>query len=119
MRCNAKTVSEAKLPDGTQLPKGTKLVGNVVEVRAKSKDQDSSHLVLALNRAVLKDGQEMPIRAAVTSMTAPAASASSEYGPGRRAMGGGAPAGGSANAGGSATGAASPSATAPAMSRAG
>ncbi|RZU42863.1 hypothetical protein [Edaphobacter modestus] len=112
---HAKTVSEAKLPDGTQLPKGTKLVGNVVEVRAKSKHQDSSHLVLALNRAVLKDGQEMPIRSAVTSMTAPAASANFDMARAGGAMGG-APAGGSANAGGSATGAASPSTTAPAMS---
>lgn len=74
---HAKTTTEAKLPDGTDLPKGTKLVGNVVDVKAKTKEDRNSHLVLALNRAVLKDGQEVPIRAAVTSVTAPAENASS------------------------------------------
>jgi hypothetical protein len=69
---NAKTTTEAKLPDGTVIPKGTKLMGNVVEVAAKSKEQKNSHLVISLNRAVMKDGHDMPIHAAVTSVTAPA-----------------------------------------------
>jgi len=69
---NAKTTNEAKLPDGNVLPKGTKLVGNVVEVTSKSKEQKNSRLVIVLNRAVTKDGHDMPIRAAVTSVTAPA-----------------------------------------------
>ena len=107
---NAKTTSEAKLPDGTDIPKGTKLVGNVVDVKAKSKEQKDSHLVLALNRAVLKDGHEMPIRSAVTSMTAPAMSASADMPAGGGSVGGGAPSGGSADAtGGSSGGAASSS----------
>jgi hypothetical protein len=101
---NAKTTSEAKLPDGTALPKGTKLVGNVVDVKAKSKGQNDSHLVLALNRAVLKDGHEMPIRSAVTSMTAPVASASFDAPAGGGSVGGGAPAGGSADASGGSSG---------------
>ena len=104
---NAKTTSEAKLPDGTNIPKGTKLVGNVVDVKAKSKEQNDSHLVLALNRAVLKDGHEMPIRSAVTSMTAPAASASFDAPAGGGSVGGGAPAG--ASGGGASGGAAASS----------
>lgn len=75
-RVNAKTTTDAKLPNGTDLPKGTTLVGNVVDVKAKTKEDKNSHLVLALNRAVLKDGQEVPIRATVTSVTAPAEDAS-------------------------------------------
>jgi len=71
----AKTTDEAKLPDGTELPKGTKLKGNVIDVKAKSKEQNDSHMVISLNRAELKDGQQVPIRAAVTSMTAPTANA--------------------------------------------
>jgi len=67
----ARTTSDAKLPNGTVLPKGTKLLGNVIEVSAKSKEQKSSHLVISLNRAEIKDGQEMPIHAAVTSISAP------------------------------------------------
>jgi len=98
---NAKTVEEAKLPDGTDLPKGTKLVGNVVDVKAKSKGENSSHLVLSLNRAVLKDGHEVPIRAAVTSMTAPAVNAGMDMAGGG---GGSAMAAPSAGGGGSSTG---------------
>ena len=112
---NAKTTSEAKLPDGTDLPKGTKLIGNVVDVKAKSKEQNDSHLVLALNRAVLKDGHEVPIRSAVTSMTAPAINTAADMPAGGGSIGGAAPSGGSANAtGGSSGGAAvSPSPSMP------
>jgi hypothetical protein len=116
---NAKITNDAKLPDGTELPKGTKLVGNVVDVKAKSKDEHDSHLVLALNRVVLKDGHEMPIKAAVTSMTAPASNASFDM-PSGGSVGGGAPSGGgggSAEAGGSSAGASStPSTPTPSMS---
>lgn len=100
---NAKTTDPAKLPDGTDLPKGTKLVGNVVEVNPKTKEQKNSHLVLALNRAVLKDGKEVPIRAAVTSVTAPGSTTPMmDMAAGGGAMGGapsgGAPSGSSGSA---------------------
>jgi len=68
---DARTTSEAKLADGTTLPRGTKLVGNVVDVTAKSKQEKDSKIVIALNRAVLKDGKQVAIQSAVTSMTAP------------------------------------------------
>lgn len=114
---NAKTISDAKLPDGTAIPKGTKLVGNVVDVKSKSKEQNSSHLVLSLNRAILKDGHEMPIRAAVTSMTAPASNARFDTPSGGGAMGG-APSAGGGDAGGASSGAAA-APSAPAMSSSG
>ncbi|HTH52855.1 MAG TPA: hypothetical protein VL495_02825 [Edaphobacter sp.] len=107
---NAKTTDSAKLPDGTELPKGTKLVGNIVDVKPKAKDEKNSHLVLSLNRAVMKDGHDVPIRAAVTSMTAPTTQSASMDMPagGGMAPGGG---GGSASGGGSSSGAtAAPSA---------
>jgi hypothetical protein len=111
---NAKITNDAKLPDGTELPKGTKLVGNVVDVKAKSKEENDSHLVLALNRVVLKDGHEVPIKAAVTSMTAPVPNASFDMAlGGGSSMSGAAPSGGgSAEAGASSTS----SAPAPSMS---
>ncbi|QNI37878.1 hypothetical protein [Edaphobacter albus] len=115
---NAKTTTEAKLPNGTDLPKGTKLVGNVVDVKAKTKEDKNSHLVLALNRAVLKDGQEVPIRAAVTSVTAPAENASNGMAAMPSAGGGSmsAPSGGGASPGGGSTSATAPTPSAPAMS---
>lgn len=108
----AKTTDEAKLPDGTDIPKGTKLKGNVIDVKAKSKEQNDSHMVISLNRAELKDGKEVPIRAAVTSMTAPAPTTSMDMPAGGGAMSG--PVGGGAAAPGGATGA-SPSGSAAPM----
>jgi hypothetical protein len=99
---NAKTTADAKLPDGTDLPKGTKLMGNVVEVTPKSKEQKNSHLVISLNRAVTKDGKEVPIHAAVTSVTAPAMAQSMDM----PAAGSGGVA--SAGSGGAASGSAAP-----------
>lgn len=111
---NAKTTSDAKLPDGTALPKGTKLIGNVVEVTPKSKEQKSSHLVISLSRAVTKDGHDLPIRAAVTSVTAEAMAASMDA-----PMSGGAamaPGGGGAATSGAPGGSASASAPMPSSS---
>ncbi len=107
---NAKTTADAKLPDGTDLPKGTKLVGNVVEVTPKSKEQKNSHLVFSLNRAVTKEGKEVPIHAAVTSVTGPAMAQSMDMP--SPSSGGMAPSSG----GGSGSGAASGSAPAPSQS---
>ncbi|MCU1223103.1 MAG: hypothetical protein JWQ42_1196 [Edaphobacter sp.] len=74
---NAKTTSTANLADGTNLPKGTKLVGKVTDVRAKSSADKTSHLAFALDRAVLRDGREIPVRAVLTSVTGPAMASAS------------------------------------------
>jgi len=74
-KVEVKTTTEAKLADGTTLPRGTKLVGNVLDVTAKSKEIKNSRIVIGLNHAVLKDGKQVTIQSAVTSMTAPANSA--------------------------------------------
>jgi hypothetical protein len=66
----ARISNTAKLPDGTELPKGTKVIGTVTDVRAKSKSDKTSHLAFNLNQAVTKDGHEVPLRVMVTSITA-------------------------------------------------
>jgi hypothetical protein len=104
---DAKTTNEAKLPDGTVLPKGTKLAGNVVDVTAKSKEQKNSHLVISLNRLVMKDGSDKPIRAAVTSVTAPASNQMADMPMSSGA--GSSPSGGASSAGGGSTTASTPS----------
>jgi len=45
----AKTTSEARLADGTKLPKGSKLVGHVTDVQAKSHDNHDSHVAFAFD----------------------------------------------------------------------
>jgi len=93
---DARVTSTAKLPDGTELPRGTKLIGNVTDVKAKSKDDKRAHLAFNIDHAVLKDGKEMPVMVAVTSVTGPAESSANDMmtpGPGG---GGGAAGGGGA-----------------------
>ena len=67
----AKTTSAVKLPDGTELPKGTKLAGKVTEVKARSNTDKTSHIAFNLDQALMKDGHEIPLRVMVMSATAP------------------------------------------------
>jgi hypothetical protein len=73
----AKTTATAILPDGTKLPKGTKLMGRVTEVHAKSAGDNSAHLAFKLDRAVMRDGREVPVHAMVASLTAPSTAVAS------------------------------------------
>jgi hypothetical protein len=68
----ARTTSAARLSDGTKLPKGTRLLGKVTDVQEKSGDQKASRLAFTFDRAVMHDGSQIPIRAAVRSLTATA-----------------------------------------------
>ena len=67
----AKTTSAVKLPDGTELPKGTKLTGKVTDVRARSNSDKTSHLAFNLDEALMKDGHEVPLKVMVMAATVP------------------------------------------------
>jgi hypothetical protein len=75
---DARTTTATKMPDGTELPRGTKLVGKVTDVQAKSKDAKDSRLSFSVEKIVMKDGHEVPIRAAVASVAAPASNSPSD-----------------------------------------
>jgi hypothetical protein len=68
---NARTTSSVTLADGTELPKGTKLIGKVTEARTKSSSDKTSHVAFSLEQAVTKDGHEIPLQVMVTSLTVP------------------------------------------------
>lgn len=68
----AKTTSKAQLDQGTQLLKGTLLVGKLTEVQANSSAQHTGHLAFTFDHAVLKDGREISIHATLQSISAPA-----------------------------------------------
>ncbi len=68
---SAKTTSAVTLADGTELPKGTKLMGKVTDARAKSSSDKTSHVAFSLDQAVTKDGHEIPMQVMVTSLTVP------------------------------------------------
>lgn len=60
-----------KSSDGrTILPKGTKLVGHVTQASARSKDQGVSMLAIQFDKAVLRDGHEVPLQNAVLQAVA-------------------------------------------------
>ncbi len=67
----ARTTSNAQLADGTRLPKGSRLVGKVTDVQAESSADHASHLAFAFDHAVLHDGRQIPIHAALQSISAP------------------------------------------------
>src|SRR5260370_16965054 len=60
---SAKTLLEARLSNGTKLPKGTKLVGHVTEVQAKGGEHHDGHIAFLFDRAVLPHAHEIPIPA--------------------------------------------------------
>jgi hypothetical protein len=73
----AKTTSEARMPDGTKIPRGSRLMGHVSEVQAKSKENHDSHVTFCFDHAVLKDGRDLPVNAMVRAIAAPAPTAAS------------------------------------------
>src|SRR5271170_2917041 len=68
---SARTTNAVTLADGTELPKGTKLIGKVTDVRAKSNSDKTSHVAFSLEQAVTKDGHEISLQVMVTSLTVP------------------------------------------------
>lgn len=59
--------------DRTILPRGTKIIGRVTQSEAKAKGANESTLGLAFDKAVLKDGREVPLYAIVQAIGAPVA----------------------------------------------
>jgi len=64
------TESSVKTADGTEIPKGSKLVGHVLAVRPAA--GQNSQVVLRFDRAELKDGKSLTIQSEIESV-APAA----------------------------------------------
>jgi hypothetical protein len=52
----AKTATEASLPDGTKLPKGTRLVGNITEAQSRSGHDKPSRLGFEMNTMAMGAG---------------------------------------------------------------
>jgi hypothetical protein len=57
----AKVTHDVKLNRSVVIPKGSRLVGHVTEVMARSKDQATSVVGIAFDRAVLNNGTEMSL----------------------------------------------------------
>lgn len=88
----AKTTEPSTTADHQQLPKGTKLLGRVTEAKAAGKGEAQSTLGIVFDRAVLKDGREIPINTTVRALAAAEGTANASggdaMGAGGAAMGG-------------------------------
>lgn len=65
----ARTGEAVKEGDRIVVPKGAKLIGHVVEVKARADDHPTSQLVLTFDRAVTKGGKEIPVSASIASLS--------------------------------------------------
>ena len=58
----AQTTEHVKRDGRVVIPKGSKILGHVTEAKARTKDEPNSVLGIAFDRAVLKQGGEIPLR---------------------------------------------------------
>jgi hypothetical protein len=69
----ARTTEAIKANGKTILPEGTKLVGHVTQVSTKAKGDAESSLGLAFDKAILKNGEEVPLNVAIQALATPGA----------------------------------------------
>jgi hypothetical protein len=67
----AHTTENVKADGKTVLPKGSKLVGHVTQATARAKGDSESALAITFDRAILKNGEEVPLNIAILAMAAP------------------------------------------------
>jgi hypothetical protein len=97
---NAHTTEAVKSEGKTVVPKGSKLVGHVTQASARAEGESESSLGIVFDKAILKDGQEIPLNAGIQAL-ASAQSSASAAGSDMDTMGSmGASAAGSGTAGG-------------------
>lgn len=70
-----KTTQAITTADGTVLPKGTRLIGHVTSVQARSKASEDSQMAIQFDRAQLKGGRSLPIHSVIESVNPPASAA--------------------------------------------
>lgn len=102
---SAQTTEAVKSGGKVVLPKGTKLIGHVAQASAKGKGDAESALAIQFDKAILKNGQEMPLNVTIQAI-ASAQSAASAAGADIDSFGsaGASATGGAARSGGGALG---------------
>src|SRR5258707_15310530 len=72
----AHTTEAAKSEGKTVIPKGSKLVGHVTQASARAKGESESALGIVFDKAILKNGQEVPLNVAIQAIASAQSSAS-------------------------------------------
>jgi hypothetical protein len=65
---NARTTEPAKSEGKTVFPKGTKLVGHVTQASARGQGDAESALGIVFDKAILKNGEEVPVNVAIQAI---------------------------------------------------
>lgn len=95
-----KTKETMRTADGTEIPKGSRIIGHVTSAQAHGSGHADSSMSLVFDRAELKNGQQMAIHSVIESITPPVSAGASNalesddslggpVGGGMRAAGGG------------------------------
>jgi hypothetical protein len=66
------TVGSFKLPDGTLVPKGSKLAGHVTASKARSNGDPDSQLIVAFDRLNVTNGKQLSVKGMVQAVFPPA-----------------------------------------------
>ena len=97
----ARTTEPAKSNGKTMIPKGCKLVGHVTQASSRAKGDSESALGIVFDKAILKNGQEVPLNVAIQALASAQSAATANAGNDLSAAGGaGTYAGGSGRAAG-------------------
>jgi hypothetical protein len=96
----AKTTEVVKSEGKVMIPKGSKLVGHVTQCRQRSKEDKESALGIVFDRAILKNGEEIPLNVTISALASAQSAASSSFGGDDLSAGGGAMGSGRASGGG-------------------
>jgi hypothetical protein len=72
----AHTTQATKSDGQVVIPKGTQLMGHVTQAQARSKNQSQSELGIVFDKAILKNGQEVPLNFTVQAVAAASSMAS-------------------------------------------
>ena len=86
----AKTTEATKSEGKVTIPRGAKIIGHVTECKQRSKEEKESALGIVFDRAVLKNGEEIPLNVTIRALAAAQTAASSSVGGDDLSAGGGA-----------------------------
>ncbi len=79
-RVVARTTQDVKQDGQVVIPKNSKLVGHVTETKARAQGESESALGIMFDKAVLKNGREMPLQVAIQAVAAAQSTTSSSLG---------------------------------------
>ena len=75
-----KTTQDVRSESGVVIPRGSRLIGHVTDAKAKAKGDSESALGIAFDRAVLRNGQNVPLNASIKAIAAATNSTSASMG---------------------------------------